>query len=109
MVENIRDDLQSIGVAFDNWFSERSLFQNREYERAMDLLRSKNYLSDRENAVWFNSSALGDEKDNVVVRSSGEPTYFASTSPTITTSFPAASSTTSSTFGAPTTRAMFPA
>ena len=78
MVENIRDDLQSIGVAFDNWFSERSLFQNREYERAMDLLRSKNYLSDRENAVWFNSSALGDEKDNVVVRSSGEPTYFAS-------------------------------
>ena len=78
MVDAIRNDLQSIGVSFDNWFSERSLFHNREYQRAMDLLRSRNYLSDRESAVWFNSSALGDERDNVVVRSSGEPTYFAS-------------------------------
>ena len=78
MVALIRDDLQEIGVGFDNWFSERSLYGNQEYEQAMDLLRENNYLSERENALWFNSTMLGDDKDNVVVRSSGEPTYFAS-------------------------------
>jgi arginyl-tRNA synthetase len=78
MVANIRADLDLVGVNFDNWFSERSLFENQEYDRAMDRLREKNYLSERENAIWFNSSLLGDEKDNVVVRSTGEPTYFAS-------------------------------
>ena len=78
MVAVIRDDLQQIGVTFENWFSERSLFQSQEYDQVMDLLRSRNYLSERENALWFNSSQLGDDKDNVVVRSTGEPTYFAS-------------------------------
>ena len=78
MIVNIREDLDSIGVAFDNWFTERSLYQSQEYDRAMTILRDKNFLSEREGALWFNSSLLGDEKDNVVVRSTGEPTYFAS-------------------------------
>jgi arginyl-tRNA synthetase len=78
MVTNIREDLDLVGVAFDNWFSERSLFENKEYDLAMSRLREKNYLLERENALWFSSSLLGDEKDNVVVRSTGEPTYFAS-------------------------------
>lgn len=82
MVGLIRDDLAAIGVEFDNWFSEQTLFQPDEsasqYDAALGLLRSQNYLSEREEALWFNSSMLGDEKDNVVVRSSGEPTYFAS-------------------------------
>ena len=78
MVEVIREDLNHIGVVFDSWFSERSLFQEGEYDTAIQLLREQNYLSEREGALWFNSSMLGDDKDNVVVRSSGEPTYFAS-------------------------------
>ncbi len=83
MVALIRDDLDAIGVNFDNWFSERWLFQNEEtptsdYDRAMALLRSGGHLAERSGALWFNSAALGDERDNVVVRSSGEPTYFAS-------------------------------
>jgi arginyl-tRNA synthetase len=78
MVAVIREDLEQIGVVFDNWFSERSLYQDQDYHRAMELLREKNYLTQRENALWFTSSLLGDEKDNVVVRSTGEPTYFAS-------------------------------
>jgi arginyl-tRNA synthetase len=78
MVTSIRKDLDLVGVDFDNWFSERSLFENKEYDRAMGRLREKNYLSERENALWFSSSLLGDDKDNVVVRSTGEPTYFAS-------------------------------
>jgi arginyl-tRNA synthetase len=78
MVADIREDLKQIGVVFDNWFSERSLYQDQDYDQAMRLLQEKNYLAQRENALWFTSSLLGDEKDNVVVRSTGEPTYFAS-------------------------------
>ena len=78
MVAQIRDDLARIGVVFDSWFSEGSLYRSGEYELSLQLLREKDYLSEREGALWFNSSQLGDDKDNVVVRSSGEPTYFAS-------------------------------
>ena len=78
MVDSIKDDLSGIGVEFDNWFSERSLFQGGEYETVIRLLRKNDYLSERDGAMWFNSTMLGDDKDNVVVRSSGEPTYFAS-------------------------------
>ena len=78
MVGLIREDLSKIGVEFDNWFSERSLYTEGEYDTALGKLREKGYLSQREDALWFNSTMLGDEKDNVVVRSSGEPTYFAS-------------------------------
>ena len=78
MVGLIREDLGKIGVEFDNWFSERTLYDTGEYDEALGQLRSQGYLSQREDALWFNSTMLGDEKDNVVVRSSGEPTYFAS-------------------------------
>ena len=82
MVALIRDDLEAIGVTFDNWFSERWLFQGESsstnYERAMSRLREGGHLTERSGALWFNSTALGDDRDNVVVRSSGEPTYFAS-------------------------------
>ena len=78
MIDLIRDDLTQIGVGFDNWFSERTLFDQRDYDRALQVLKDKEFLSERENALWFNSTQLGDDKDNVVIRSSGEPTYFAS-------------------------------
>ncbi len=83
MVTVIRDDLDAIGVNFDNWFSERWLFQNddapaSDYDRAISMLRDGGHLAERSGALWFNSIALGDDRDNVVVRSSGEPTYFAS-------------------------------
>ena len=78
MIDLIRYDLTQIGVGFDNWFSERTLFDQGDYDRALQVLKDKEFLSERENAVWFNSTQLGDDKDNVVIRSSGEPTYFAS-------------------------------
>ena len=78
MVALIREDLAQIGVTFDHWFSERDLYASGEYDQAMGRLREQGYLSERDNALWFNSTMLGDDKDNVVVRSSGEPTYFAS-------------------------------
>ena len=78
MIAVIRADLSAIGVDFDNWFSERQLFQDKDYDRAMARLREGGHLAERSGALWFNSTALGDDRDNVVVRSSGEPTYFAS-------------------------------
>ena len=83
MIEVIREDLTQIGVEFENWFTESSLFQNQEYEQAMDLLRRRNYLAERDGATWFNSKLPGgldegEDRDSVVVKSTGEPTYFAS-------------------------------
>ena len=78
MVDTIKDDLASIGVEFDNWFSERTLFSSGEYQSTIDQLRKNDYLSEREGALWFNTTILGEDKDNVVVKSTGEPTYFAS-------------------------------
>lgn len=78
MLDSIRTDLAAIGVHYDNWFSERSVYETGTYEKAMALLRERGYVAEREGAVWFVSSALGEEKDNVLVRSTGAPTYFAS-------------------------------
>jgi arginyl-tRNA synthetase len=79
MVEQIRGTLERFGVRYDGWFSEKSLYEpGGPYDAAMRLLREKAYLVEREGALWFTSSELGEEKDNVVVRSDGRPTYYAS-------------------------------
>ena len=74
----IRDDLQLLRVEFDVWFSEQGLFEDGQFDKTMKMLRDDGYVSERENATWFTSSTLGDDKDNVLIRSDGTPTYFAS-------------------------------
>ncbi|MBI4337239.1 MAG: arginine--tRNA ligase [Chloroflexi bacterium] len=78
MLEVIRQDLAAIGVEFDQWFSEKGLFESSQYQRTVELLRQGGHLAEREGAIWFVSTALGEDKDNVMVRSNGLPTYFAS-------------------------------
>lgn len=79
MVRQIRETLRTFGVHYDNWFSEKSLYEPEgTYETAINVLREKQYLAEREGALWFTSSELGEDKDNVVVRSDGRPTYYAS-------------------------------
>jgi len=79
IVDRIKDDLERMGVRYDKWFRERWVYEGENvYERAMSVLRDKGYLVKREGALWFASSELGEDKDNVVVRSTGRPTYFAS-------------------------------
>jgi len=78
IIGRIRQDLKLLNVDFDVWFSEKTLYQGEQYQKVMSLLQSKGYVAKKENAVWFESSALGDDKDNVLVRSDGSPTYFAS-------------------------------
>jgi arginyl-tRNA synthetase len=77
MLERIREDLALMGARYDSWFSEQSLYPE-PYETVMRLLRERGYVTEKEGAVWFTSSALGEDKDNVLVRSNGRPTYFAS-------------------------------
>ena len=85
MVDQIRADLALLRVEFDNWQRESALYSpdngaGREstYDVAMGRLRDGSYVIEKEGAVWFRSDTLGEDKDNVLIRSSGEPTYFAS-------------------------------
>jgi arginyl-tRNA synthetase len=77
IISQIKADLELLGVEFDVWFSESSLFANRQYQEALTLLRQGGYITEKEGATWFVSTALGEDKDNVVIRSDGSPTYFA--------------------------------
>jgi arginyl-tRNA synthetase len=73
-----RNDLLEFGVTFDQWFSERSLHDGGQVERAIVRLEQGGYLYVQDGARWFRSTAFGDEKDRVVQRENGQYTYFAS-------------------------------
>ena len=75
---DIEDDLAEFGVTFDNWYSERSLTTSRRIDDALDVLRQRDKLYDKDGATWFRATDFGDEKDRVVVRANGAKTYFAS-------------------------------
>lgn len=73
-----RNDLAEFGVHFDNWYSEKSLFDSGLVERAIDQLEANGHLYMQDGAKWFRSTNFGDEKDRVVQRENGLYTYFAS-------------------------------
>ena len=73
-----RNDLEEFGVVFDNWFSERSLFESELVSRAVAALDKAGHLYEMDGAKWFRSTSFGDEKDRVVQRENGQYTYFAS-------------------------------
>jgi arginyl-tRNA synthetase len=78
ILDDIKDDLGEFGVHFDTWFSERMLEESGAVESAIERLRENGHLYEKDGAIWFRASALGDEKDRVVVRENGRATYFAS-------------------------------
>ncbi len=78
ILDDIRDDLEQFGVRYDEWYSERSLVESGAVTRAIERLRHAGHLYEQDGALWFRSSAFGDEKDRVVVRDNGQATYFAS-------------------------------
>jgi arginyl-tRNA synthetase len=78
LVNDIRNDLSEFRVEFDRWYSEQSLYDGNFVEETIARLRSTGQLYEKEGALWFKASAFGDEKDRVVVRENGVPTYFAS-------------------------------
>lgn len=83
MLERQRSLLERFGTTFDKWFSERDLYVVGEdgktaVQRAMDAMREKGYVYEKDGATWFASTEFGDDKDRVLVKANGELTYFAS-------------------------------
>ncbi|MDR1516076.1 MAG: arginine--tRNA ligase [Synergistaceae bacterium] len=78
VLEMIKKDLSDFGVNFDVWFSEKSLFEGDIVPRTIELLKSRDFAYDGEGAIWFRSTAFGDDKDRVLVRKNGVSTYFTS-------------------------------
>ncbi|MGI6711476.1 MAG: arginine--tRNA ligase [Bacillota bacterium] len=73
----IRASLEKFGVHYDVWFSEKSLYQSGEVKNIITELKEKGYIYEKEGALWLKTTQFGDEKDEVLVRSNGVPTYFA--------------------------------
>jgi arginyl-tRNA synthetase len=73
----IRSNLEGFGVHHDSWFPESSLHQNGSVDRALARLKERGFLDEREGALWFKSTAFGDDKDRVIKRADERPTYFA--------------------------------
>ena len=75
--EGIERSLTALGVRFDFWTSEARLHSEGWVDRAVDRLRERGHVYEQDGAIWFRSTDFGDDKDRVVIRSTGEPTYFA--------------------------------
>ena len=78
ILNGIKEDLARFGVVFDNWFSEATLYEHDKVRVAMDDMKARGYAFESEGALWFRSTDFGDDKDRVLIRNNGVPTYFAS-------------------------------
>src|SRR4029077_6581079 len=77
ILEGVRSTLDRFGVGFDNWFSERSLYTSGEVGAALERLEQRGHTYKSEGALWLRSTDFGDDKDRVLIRADGEPTYLA--------------------------------
>ena len=78
MTDQIRKSTEEFGTHFDVWFSEKSLHDSGAVDRALDRLREQGHVFEKDGAVWLRTTDFGDDRDRVLVRSTGEKTYFAS-------------------------------
>ncbi|MFM9413847.1 arginine--tRNA ligase [Peptococcus simiae] len=76
-VEGIRRGLEAFGVTYDKWFSEKSLHESGAVQAVVDTLRDRGYVYEKDGAQWLRCTDYGAEKDEVLVRANGIPTYFA--------------------------------
>jgi arginyl-tRNA synthetase len=77
ILEEIKVDLKDFGVVFDEYFSEKELYKNNGVTKLLDKLQKQGFIYSDGETLWFKTTDFGDEKDRVVVRKNGEPTYFA--------------------------------
>jgi arginyl-tRNA synthetase len=77
MLDEVRATLERFGVPFDSWFSERLLYERDEVEAALGLLEQQGHSYKSEGALWLRSTDFEDDKDRVLIRAGGEPTYLA--------------------------------
>jgi len=78
ILDEIRADLADLGVVFDRWFFEHSLEDHDQIQECIAKLKDSTFVYEEEGALWFRSTAFGDEKDRVIIRDNGQATYFAS-------------------------------
>jgi len=74
----IKKDLHTLGIKFDNWFSQKKLISGKKVDSAIDALKKKGLIYEKDEALWFSSTKFGDDKDRVIKKADGELTYFAS-------------------------------
>ncbi|MDE7290310.1 MAG: arginine--tRNA ligase, partial [Oscillospiraceae bacterium] len=75
-IQTLEDDLKQYRIEYDTWFRESSLHNSGAVSEVIELLKKSGYTYEQEGALWFKSSEFGDEKDRVLVRANGIPTYF---------------------------------
>lgn len=76
--ENQEFITKKLKIKFDNWFSEKSLYKNKEVDKVLGYLRKKKLTYKEEGALWFKSTKFGDDKDRVLIKKGGDYTYLAS-------------------------------
>lgn len=74
-IGKIEEDLTDFRVKFDNWFSETSLYTENKVSKALEVLKEKNYMYEKDGATWFRSTDFGDDKDRVLIKQDGSYTY----------------------------------
>jgi arginyl-tRNA synthetase len=77
-LERIKKGLEAYGIKYDVWFSEQSLYDSGEFEETLNFLKENNLVTEKDGAQWFKATNFGVEKDEVIIRNNGLPTYFAS-------------------------------
>jgi arginyl-tRNA synthetase len=78
IMQGIHQTMERLGIHFDVWFSQYSLETSGALQASIELLRQKGYLYERDGATWMRTTDFGDDKDRVIVKGTGEPTYIAS-------------------------------
>ena len=76
-IKKLHDDLLKYRIDFDVWFRESRLHNDGELDDTIQLLRERGYTYEKDGALWYTATKFGDEKDEVLIRSNGIPTYFA--------------------------------
>jgi arginyl-tRNA synthetase len=76
-ISYIKNTLKNFGIAYDVWFHEKTLYENKSIAEIISFLKEKGYIYEEEGALWLKTTLFGDEKDEVIVRANGLPTYFA--------------------------------
>lgn len=77
ILEGIKEDLETLGVVFDRYFSEKELYEDDGVNRILQNLQKDGFIYKEADTLWFKTTDFDDEKDRVVIRENGEPTYFA--------------------------------
>ncbi len=78
ILSGIKKDLKDFGITFDIWQSERELYEKGDIEKSIEDLKIRGFIYEKDGALWFRSTAFGDDKDRVIIKQDGEYTYFTS-------------------------------